>query len=927
MQKFKKYLAELLSCAMILGTLTVPTAAAEYEAPIEEEVVYEETVASETPVEAEAAVEAIDSIGEEALDGAVVDIWGEISEGTSSYETIKNLVCKGATKNASLFVKGVSYNAITGDVNPTLDSTSKKFTAGTYVEYTAKKSGELELTLKFNDKNFYIIDSTGETGIELLGTDSGKKLGTLFVAADRVTGKTKTYDKCSLTYLAQDDAAATKTTESVTSTIKTEAGHKYQIGLTGSKIIAGPAKETVIMDSTVSHNVVFTNDDGSVIKTVSVISGNTVSAGYIPTTPTSKKTPGATFAGWTISGNDVVVDPTDCEINKPTTFVAKYVSAVHTITFTYIESDSTKKTDKAEVTKTVSLPEGNQLKSTDVPTVGDRYKFIAKGWSADGGETFLTNKQVREKNYTSDVDYVYYWEEIPVGDTDDVAVIDDTFVYQFDNILEKGISVTSAYTNRNYLLAEQLKYVANFKANGSATSVFEENKGQLVDPSAEKAIVDGFKYNVNLKARITGDVDYENRATGVMGPYTDTYFEFKTAKKSEVNVYWRAANNKDVYELVLADASKAPADDDFLVGIAASDDFEIQQNSKGEDQSPVGKTTFVVENAGTYHLSTWNKVNKNGARIFRIEVIPDGSKKPGEKEPNEGDDSLSENGISEEAAAVETEKAIVALNLLKKDSKYKTEQPVNVWGAVGDTVSACLTIKKNKVKSITLNYDNKKGVSENKVTLNAKTKLTGFKGYTVAISDVVTVANISEKASKKVDKAVDKAQKKANKTLNRKNVLAIPYLKNVDSYKLVFTEAEGKSGVTVTVVNVRFDKKELKGTKISKEAVVSANNVSENAVPASENECVAMKDNIITLGTMPYKNRFVGGYWMVGKTPITKIGVTTPVNSGKVKLNAVVNKNGTITFALAPENVKKGSIKLTYCLNGKKYKATIKVTK
>ncbi|MBR6328738.1 MAG: hypothetical protein IKR68_03730 [Lachnospiraceae bacterium] len=286
-----------------------------------------------------------------------------------------------------------------------------------------------------------------------------------------------------------------------------------------------------------------------------------------------------------------------------------------------------------------------------------------------------------------------------------------------------------------------------------------------------------------------------------------------------------------------------------------------------------------------------------------------------------------EGGATEEKAAAATEKLIASMTLDKKDPNYKTEQKVNVWGAVGDTVSTCVAIKKNKVKSITLDYDKNKGVSENKATLNAKTKLTGFKGYTVAISDVVPVANISEKASKKVDKAVDKAQKKANKTLKRKNVLTIPTIKNVDSYKLVFTEAEGKSGVTVTVVNVRFDKKELKGTKISKEAVVSANNVSENAVPASETACVAVKDNIITLGTMPYKNRFVGGYWMVGKTPITKIGVTTAAKSGKVQLNAVVNKNGTITFALAPENVKKGSVKLTYCLNGKKYKASIKVTK
>jgi hypothetical protein len=299
--------------------------------------------------------------------------------------------------------------------------------------------------------------------------------------------------------------------------------------------------------------------------------------------------------------------------------------------------------------------------------------------------------------------------------------------------------------------------------------------------------------------------------------------------------------------------------------------------------------------------------------------------KTADPDPTPGEGEVSENGISEEAAAVETEKAIAALNLGKRDAKYKEEQKVNVYGAKGDTVSACLTIKKNKVKAISINYN--KGVSDNFVTLNAKTKLTGFKGYSVAIVSANEVAGISAKASTKVEKAIAKAEKKANKTLIKKNVLAIPYLKNVESYNLVFTDTASKTKVTVKVVNVRFDKKELKQVKLSKDAGVSANQVSENALPASVTACATEKGNIITLGTIPGKDRFVGGYWIVGKTVMDKIGVTTPEKSGKVELNAVVNKNGTITFALAKSNVKKGSIKLTYCLNGKKYKATIKVTK
>ncbi len=288
-------------------------------------------------------------------------------------------------------------------------------------------------------------------------------------------------------------------------------------------------------------------------------------------------------------------------------------------------------------------------------------------------------------------------------------------------------------------------------------------------------------------------------------------------------------------------------------------------------------------------------------------------------------DEFSPLGVSEKEAVKTTEAMIAALSADKKSADFKNGKNVNVWQAKGDTISANLFIQKNKVKTITLNY--KKGVSENYATLNAKIKLTGFQGFSVSLDKIKTTPGAPEKVTSKVAKNADKAAAKINKTLIKKNVFVLPLIKGVDTYELVLKNAADNTVVTVKVVNTSFNKNELKNVTLPMTAGVSANMVSANCLPAATDKCASQNGNIVTLGTLPADSRFVGGYWMVGKDVMDKIGVTKSVKSGSVVANAVVNLDGTITFALDSANAKKGSIKLTYMLNGKKYKAAVKITK
>ncbi len=53
----------------------------------------------------------------------------------------------------------------------------------------------------------------------------------------------------------------------------------------------------------------------------------------------------------------------------------------------------------------------------------------------------------------------------------------------------------------------------------------------------------------------------------------------------------------------------------------------------------------------------------------------------------------------------------------------------------------------------------------------------------------------------------------------------------------------------------------------------------------------------------------------------------TALKSGKVLVDAVADSDGTVILAFNKDNTKNGSLKITYNLGGRKYKAVVNVIK
>jgi len=389
------------------------------------------------------------------------------------------------------------------------------------------------------------------------------------------------------------------------------------------------------------------------------------------------------------------------------------------------------------------------------------------------------------------------------------------------------------------------------------------------------------------------------------------------AGKDEFSFEWVAAafdendqaTTKGLYTMIYY----APQGDDGDVYFIEDGDYE---NDFGAAQAGAASFSFnpseYTDNI-TDKAYVWIKVSDgvNGLDLYTDEFTPS------------SDDQ--KEGVSAAEAAKATEALIAAVTADKKSNEFKEGKEVNIWGATGDTVSQKVLVKKGKVKSVALNYN--KGKADNYATVNAKVKLTGLKGFSASINKVKVSAGASEKVTSKMAATTGKAAAKISKSLSKKDVFQLPLIKGVDSYELLLENKEEKTAVTVKVVNVSFDKKELKDVSIPVGTSVSIDKVSANTIPASAKSCANVKNGFVTVGTLPADSRFMGGYWMVGKDVITKYGTVQKVKSGSAIVDAVVNSDGTITVALDSTNEKTGSIKLTYMLNGMKYKAAIKIAK
>ena len=378
-------------------------------------------------------------------------------------------------------------------------------------------------------------------------------------------------------------------------------------------------------------------------------------------------------------------------------------------------------------------------------------------------------------------------------------------------------------------------------------------------------------------------------------------FNFKTAEKAKVKVYWGSNDNSDAY-LGL-----------FSAEVLKESDVEANADSlKIDGDSHSGKTeaiisTFEIPEAGEYYLGGY-KIGGNGknVQIYKVEVICDSYVEPEGGDTTSGNNTPSGNkpeGAKSDEQLADDYKALAAA----VGNKNANTTLKDVRGAANDQVGFDLTITKGKVKGVSLTSlaDGTKG----RATINAKVKLGGLSGYTVTTSS----------NDAKVKKFVDK---KAPKAISKGKPLALPAVKTSPVYVLNLKNASKNIDVQLYVVNVSFDK------LIKKNGQLTTASVSEDAVSGNRVDITAakksyeIKGNTITLGTSPADERFVSGVWFVGKSPVNQMNKPVTVTSGKLTATVIINADGTITAA--PKSGK-GTLKFTYMLNGRKYKTAVKV--
>ena len=868
--KMKKILAEVLAASMILTSFSVPAMAAEAEDLVEDTAIVEEAV--------EAAEE--DAVGAAVTnkgltydlgawdDGTKTSVWSFDKDAADAAEHVFT-----ADGEGGIFYFGETSKAVKAD-----KSNSIKITKDNTLSLQADDDTEtfdLYVTMRSGAEDRYlVVGNTTSNNTKALGTSEQKIVEGM--SADKLV---KHNNKKYVDIFAQGGDAKITAFKLVE--------HKT--------VSQGPVSEEKV-------NVTFVSGENS--QTFEVVSGNKISTGVsengiIALQPAEAA--GQVFAGWKSSADDKIYSSAEVAALKvvaDTTFTA-VVSASVKVTFTWTRSDTSSKEEKDDEA-VITLAKGSTLLGY-IPTATDRYGYRFKGWS--DGTHVMSQAQLAEMAIQGDVAFTGVYEAIPAGNETAVKPVTEKMVYNVNNFIgldETTIDWTKSTkyypTDRRYLLNDNLALVANYNVKGNATSELTNVKKNTEGLSglgvygdnmtdADQAIVDKFEFFYNLKARITGDVDWKNITTNAMGPYTDVYYEFETSEPSDVVVYWAAAGTSKTYELVLCDATKSPAvdGDDFFV------DYDILDGVAAG--SAVAKSVFSVAKAQKYWLSTANHDQANGAKIYRIEVIPE-SAQGGNDDPTpapggeDGKDDDNNTSVSEDSVTSTGDPALTPATAAEVSANYAKlvagDASVGYKAAVGDTGVLKYVFKKGKVKAISVSTNS---VSACKVTLNAKTKVILPADY------ANTVGTISGNAGVKPVK------------VNKKGYASLKASKSAAKYDVVFKNAKGET-ITITVVNLGFDK----GLK---------------KLMVSPSQNLIVRPTLMTGKTTNIKQGagFLNGVWTVDKTVISKPGQTVAGKNGaKVTLNA----NGTVTVT----NVAgKGSVKLTYTLNGKKYTTALKAQK
>ena len=707
-------------------------------------------------------------------------------------------------------------------------------------------------------------------------------------------------------------------------------------------------KDEAVYEDSASSNTVKFEVSGNVIREVSVISGNTVSASDIPEeadVEAAAKNIGYKFMGtWSngVSANLTAAAITSISINAATTFTADIeklaedvVAAKRSkITVEIAPADA----GKVEYSDTVSDDKTAEV-SADVIltfTANKGYKFV----KAESADVTLVPKNGGKVSFTvpaKDVTVKATFEKTvsdntpsgntpsgntpgggntpsgntPGGDTPsgNTPGGDTTTYFPGDEAALKAIT-GKAVLDFDTDVTDDMIQAADGKTLAKYRTLFADGQFAIFPKRDQKDDADvktTTKISSTIVSRLndagtemmfTGSTEKHKRVFSTGGGWylngkkrVSAAINFKTAKPATVKVYW-GSNDAAASYLGVFSAS-------------AMKDSDVEKNSDtlaiDKDQAE-GKTsgtisTFKLTEAGEYYLGGY-KVDNQGknVQIYKVEVTCEGYVEPEKDETSSG--NKAEGAKSDEEIAKDYA-ALAAAVGAKGEANLK-----DVRGGADDQVGFDITVAKGKVK--TVNLASIADGTQGRATINAKVKLGGLSGYTITTSsnDI------------KVQKAAEKVQKGAS----RKGVAVLKAVKTSPVYVLTLTNASKNIKVDLYVVNVSLDKKSIKGLALTT-ATVSTDAVSKNRVDISKT-FGAVNGNTATIGTTPADERFVSGVWMIGKTAISKVGEPVSVTSGKLSVTAIVNADGTITVAPAGG---KGTIKFVYMLNGKKYTAAIKV--
>ncbi len=472
----------------------------------------------------------------------------------------------------------------------------------------------------------------------------------------------------------------------------------------------------------------------------------------------------------------------------------------------------------------------------------------------------------------------------------------------------------------------ELGHIAEFNASGKTVkSVFVGNGSRITSAqlaaakAAAEAVAPAGKVLDYWSASQEGDSPVDP-GSGVLRNNTTFYAVYKDAPKSAVITLPVQENFTVTAEAegktVIDNKVTVPIGNVVKLLITPDEGYEIKDHDIVSENGIPFEAASTSEKDGVITQS----FNMPGYDLF---VSASAKKKQAGPDDKKDQDEKNDSKSRLREAAALTDKLSEALG------KGKAGEGIfSVYQSEYDGATTQVTVVKGKEKSVAVDLAALKE-GENRLTFNTGVKLTLTGGE-------FTVSDCSLPSDK--DKAKAKKLLKTNKK-TKAQILNLKSFKSAKGGSYQLTLVSGAKTLLIDVVDVSLNKKGFKSVVLDKG--VSENSVSNNAVSEAEiDDRGFAKDKdgaVVTIATAPVLKkeisseekesaRFLSGTWFIGKKAITdrETQVVSLNKKGTAQVIVKYNLDGSLSIAKA-EGSRKGSVNLVYILNGKTYKAKLKV--